>query len=60
MLSHVCDYCKGIETWSQFMAGTPLQSKRRTTWLFEKQKTVYVDLGPMANLRDLQGVTAGP
>ena len=35
MLSHVFDSCNEIQTWPQFMAGTP-QSKRRTTWLFEK------------------------
>ena len=45
MLSHVC---KGLQTWPSFMAGTPLQCKRRASWLFEKQKTVYVGLGPMA------------
>ena len=41
----------------EFMARTPPQSKRRTTWLFENQKTVCVDLGPLANWRELQGVS---
>ena len=42
------------------MAETQLQSSSRTTWLFEKRKTVYVGLGQMAKWRDLQGVPVGP
>ena len=45
---------QGVTTWPKFVAGTPPQSKRRTTWLFESHKTEKVDLGPMAKRRDLQ------
>ena len=42
------------------MVETQLQSSWRTTWLFEKRKTLYVGLGQMAKWRDLQGVPVGP